>query len=138
MTKDQFRKLPPDALVVVQGRQFTKQALLNELRKKTGNNPAPAMSSDQIKAKFAAARAKFLAEQQAKLDANKTKIYTEADRLTKLHTNMVNSPIFLAIQKESQELTARYASASAADKARIQVRARELHIQLQQLQATEH
>src|SRR5215472_10432377 len=89
----------------------------------TAGRPAPAVSSGQVKAKFEAARAKFLADQQAKLQTSKDKVFAEADRLAKLHTAMINSPAFLAIQKESQELVAQYANASPADKAKLQARA---------------
>jgi hypothetical protein len=132
-TKEEFRKLPPNALLTVGGRQITKQALLDQIRKNLTTNQTAA--NNQLAAKLSASRAKFFAQQQAKLQAANDKVFAEAARLTKLQNDLTTSPGFQAIQNESQNLLSQYKNAPPAEKTRMQARARELHKQLQQLQA---
>ncbi|MDQ6770457.1 MAG: hypothetical protein M3Z54_10775 [Gemmatimonadota bacterium] len=133
-TKEEFRKLPPTALLTVEGKQMTKQAFIDEMRKKfaTQQTGASTKFTDLLNVKTSAARAKFVAEQQAILERSHKQVFAEAARITQLHEALTTSPGFQAIQKESQALIAEYKNASPAEKTRIEARASELHKQLQQ------
>ena len=138
ITKEQFRALPPETVLDVQGKKITKAELLAEAKAKSDQAIQAQTKTLQAKAAsdFEAARAKFLEQQETELQARNAKVTAEITRLKTLQSQFEASAAYKAIEKETADMQARYGSASPADRAKLQARAQVLHQQLRQMQAS--
>jgi hypothetical protein len=130
LTKNQFKSLPDNAVIEVNGIHMTKQQLIavqKQKRNELMNLPKPSTAKPQ----FDAARTKFLQEQQNKLNAENARVKTAFDSQVKL--NNANATKFTAIQKEALELSNKSNNATPEQQQQIEQRAKELVDQLKQM-----
>jgi hypothetical protein len=135
LTKEQFRALPPNAVLDI---QITKAELLAQAKARSEQEIQSQAKSLQAKvaADFNAARTKFLEQQNAELQARNAKVMAEIIRLKNLESQFEASLAYKVIETETTDLQAQFDNASPADRAKIQARARVLHEQLRQMQAS--
>jgi hypothetical protein len=132
--KEQFRALPPSALIQVQGRQVTKQAMLDQV--KTRPQRASTISSQQRTARLNELRGRFLQKQQAELRSRNEKVMAAFTQRRVHEEAFTHSAQFLKIHNEAIALRSEYDRASPSQKTRLEARARELQRQLQNLKAS--
>ena len=131
LTKDQFRALPPNALIRIQGNQVTKQEMLDKV--KTRGQTTPAISPT---ARLNEVRNKFSQKQQADLKSRNDKVIAALAQRRISEEAFTRSAQFLAIHNEALSLQSQYDRATPGEKTRLETRARELQRQLQTLKAT--
>jgi hypothetical protein len=130
LTKNQFKSLPDNAVIEVNGIQMTKQQLITVQKQKRNqltNLPKPSMAKPQ----FDAARTKFLQDQQNKINADNARVKAAFDSQVKL--NSANNATFAAIQKEALELSNKSKNATPEQQQQIEQRAKDLVDQLKQM-----
>jgi len=133
LTKDQFRALPPSAVIQVQGRQTTKQEILDKAR--TNLHASSRATSQQLSARLNDVRTKFLQKQQADLKSRNDKVQAALAQRRANEEVFTRSPQFLALHNQAVSLQAEYDRATPAEKTKLESRARELQKQLKNLKA---
>ena len=133
LTKDQFRALPLSAVVQVQGRQTTKQEILDKAR--TNLHTSSRATPQQLSARLSEVRTKFLQKQQADLKSRNDKVLAALAQRRANEEVFARSPQFLALHNEALSLQSQYDRATPAEKTKLESRARELQKQLQKLKA---
>jgi len=134
LSKEQFRALPSSTLIQVQGRQVTKQAMLDQV--KPWPQRASTISSQQRTARLNELRGRFLQKQQAELRARNEKVMAAFAQRRGHEEAFTRSAQFLKIHSEAISLQSEYDRASLSQKTRLEARARELQRQLQNLKAS--
>jgi len=127
LTKEQFKALPDNAVIEFKGQQKTKGQIIAEEEQKS--KQALAKLKNVSKPQFEAARAKFLQEQKAKLDADNAKAKAEFERMKTKFSK------YAEIKNEAMQLQGKSKTAPPAEQEQIEKRANEL---LQQLEALGH
>jgi len=125
LTKEQFKALPDNALIEFKGQQKTKGQIIAEEEQKS--KQALAKMKNVSKSQFEAARAKFLQEQKAKIEAANAKAKADFNRLK------ANSAKYAAIKQEALQLFNKSKTAPPAEQEQIEKRANELLQQLKQI-----
>jgi hypothetical protein len=131
LTKDQFRALPPNAVIRIQGSQITKQEMLDKIKVK-----GQTMSAVSPTAKLNELRNKFLQKQQTDLKSRNDKVMAALAQRRINEETFTRSAQFLAIHNEALSLQSQYDRATPGEKTRLETRARELQRQLQTLKTT--
>jgi len=135
MTKEQFKALPDNAVIEINGRQVTKQHYLAEIEQKhmqASHAKMQAMGA-QMKADFEKRRVQFLKDQRAKLDASNAHVQAQFASLRQQSADPARASKHKAIQQEARQLYIKSKTASPADRDQIEKRAGELLQQLKQM-----
>jgi exonuclease VII large subunit len=126
ITQQQFDALPSNGVIEFKGKKIPKseiQARAAKRKEAMAKVPAAATKAQQ---KVEQRRVQFDQKQQEKLTAENQKIKAEFAKLEKGGGGSGADSRRAAIEKEARELSARYKTASAAEKAQIDRRADEL------------
>ncbi|MCI0408522.1 MAG: hypothetical protein L0191_08170 [Acidobacteria bacterium] len=133
LTKQQLKSLPDTAVIEYQGQRFSVDQIRARAAQQHREAAAKAQAvARQAQTQFEVRRAKFLQEQQAKLQADNAKATAEMGRLHQASA----TPQALqraAIQDEAAQLFQRSKTASPAERAQIEQRAAQLLQQVQKL-----
>src|SRR5262249_51284827 len=135
LTKEAFRALPGNAVILLPGgQQTTKQQMLDDAKAKLSKLQSASPKSEQS---LASIRAKFEQKQQADLRTRNDKVLAEIARYKSREQAFLQSPSYQTIQNEANGLHAQYTKASPAEKQKIENRARELQKQLEGLKSSQ-
>jgi len=125
LTKQQFDALPNNAMIEFKGKRIPKADIqARAAKRKEAMAKVPAAAS-KAREKFDQRRTEFEKKQQEKITADNQKVKAE---FAKLGKDAGSGPDArrASIENEASELSARYKTASATEKAQIDRRANEL------------
>lgn len=124
LTQQQFDALPSNAVVEFKGKQIPKSDILaRAAKRKEAMTKVPA-SAAKAREKFDQRRVQFDQKQQEKLTAENQKVKAEFVKLASGGSGAGSR--HAAIESEAHDLSVRYKTASASEKAQIDRRADEL------------
>jgi hypothetical protein len=125
ITQQQFDALPSNAVIEFKGKKIPKSEIqARAAKRKEAMAKVPAAAS-KAREKFEQHRVQFDQKQQEKLTAENQKVKAEFAKLDRGGASGSGSRR-VAIESEARELSARYKTASTAEKAQIDRRADEL------------
>ena len=126
MTPEQFKALPPDAAIDVDGERITKRAFLDR-RQAAGERAFKEILEwrAQAKTKFEGRRKALLESEQAKLEEGNKKAHAEADRLAAVDA-AAHGPNWEARKKQAFELLDQAVMASGEQREQLAKRAADL------------
>lgn len=134
LTREQFDRLPDTAVIEMKGTRITAGEFRAQIaRQRAEGQTKVRAAASQAKTAFEAYRAKFLQEQKSKLQAVNAKVQAQFAAYRSQGAGPARSAAHETIQKEALDLQRRARTASPAEQAQIEQRARELLQQLQQV-----
>jgi hypothetical protein len=132
LTKQQFEALPDTAVIDFKGQRMTKAQIQDKAAKSQEAVVKGETLVRQTEAQFEQRRIQFEEQQQAKIKAGKARAMAEFTRQSQAAATPQARQLE-AIQEEAAQLAARSKSASPAEQAQIEQRARQLLQQLPQV-----
>ena len=132
MTSQQFRALPSTATLSYNGKSMTKAAFVEQRRKELRTHAKTLQTKADIK--FKGARAQFQQQQTLDLAARNARVKAVAESYDRRNQQLATSPTYSALAREAKDIVHRYSSASPAERAKMKLRAAELHSQMQKME----
>jgi hypothetical protein len=131
LNREQFRALPPTALVIYNGQTISKT---NYMAQKIREWGAKLQALVKISVDPQSLQLEFDRKRAAELTARNVLVNKEFEKSQQSASRLTESPQYAVLTKEANDLRARYQGASPTDKEKIKQRAAEVYKQLVQME----
>jgi len=136
ITREQFRSMPPGALVTYKGQIISKSDYVSLKLKEWNADKASPKTVTMAASEANPAQSESIQAQRAELTARNAQLQAEFEKMRVTPGHLTEIPQYAALSKEAFDLRSRYANASVDEKAKIKQRAMEVYSQLVQLENT--
>jgi hypothetical protein len=127
LNREQFRALPPTALVIYNGQTMSKADYMTQKIKELGDPRRKIETSGKTPVDPQSLQLEFDRKRASQLTARNAQVQREFEKSQQATSRLKESPQYAALTKEANDLRARYQSASAADRVKIKQRAAEIY-----------